>query len=292
MAEEAILLKHEITMGAGNNTKTIVNFVKKNINQINVFDAHTALELTYFYEGEGIYTVDGEEWEFCQGDVFLVQSNISHAITKLNKSGAFYNVNFEPRLLWDSNGFFGSGFMHIFTSAAHDKKYRLARGNPKFCFIQEIFEKISTEFTDCAPGFEYMVKAYILELLTGIYRYYGFSEENDADLSEYNIEGVSKSVDYINEHLTEDLSVNTLARTANISQTYYNTLFKKLNGITPWEYVISKRVELAANRLISGNVNSMYRLAKECGFNNTANFNHAFRKYTGCVPSKYEGERV
>lgn len=292
MAEEAILLKHEITMGSGSNTKTIVNFIKKNINQINVFDAHTALEITYFYEGEGIYTVDGEEWEFCRGDVFLVQSNISHAITKLLKPGAFYNVNFEPRLLWDSNGFFGSNFMHIFTSTARDKNYRLSRNNPDFSFISDIFEKLSFEFTECAPGFEYMVKAYILELLAGIYRYYGFSEENDADLSEYNIEGVSKSVDYINEHLTEDLSVNTLARTANISQTYYNTLFKKLNGITPWEYVISKRVELAANRLISGNVNSMYQLAKECGFNNTANFNHAFRKYTGCVPSKYKGERV
>ena len=88
-------------------------------------------------------------------------------------------------------------------------------------------------------------------------------------------------------HEIYDISLEKIASASGLSPKYFGSVFKKLNGVTPWEYVTSKRINLAIDIVTSKEYSSMLSVAKMCGYHNTASFNKAFRKNTGVVPSKY-----
>lgn len=83
------------------------------------------------------------------------------------------------------------------------------------------------------------------------------------------------------------MGLDELAEIASMSKSYFSTVFKKLNGISPWDYLISKRISFAAE-LLKNTDKTILEIALECGFNNTANFNRAFKKITGKTPSEYK----
>lgn len=71
-----------------------------------------------------------------------------------------------------------------------------------------------------------------------------------------------------------------------MSRTYFCTVFKKLNGISPWDYITIKRIEKSIG-LIKNEDMSMLEVACACGFNNSTNFNRSFKKVTGKTPGEY-----
>ncbi|MCQ2561855.1 MAG: helix-turn-helix transcriptional regulator, partial [Clostridia bacterium] len=60
----------------------------------------------------------------------------------------------------------------------------------------------------------------------------------------------------------------------------------KLNGTSPIDYIISKRIELSRSALKRTDDNIL-DIAKKYGFNNTANYNRAFKLKTGMTPSEF-----
>lgn len=90
----------------------------------------------------------------------------------------------------------------------------------------------------------------------------------------------------INAHIAENLSFEKLADMANVSRSYYSRIFKIANRIPPMDCIIRKRIDLAKAALQKTDL-SILEIAYQCGFNNTANFNRAFRQRTGLVPSAF-----
>lgn len=71
-----------------------------------------------------------------------------------------------------------------------------------------------------------------------------------------------------------------------MSVSHFSQLFKKLNGFSAWDYVISKRIDMAQALLLSTD-EAVLDIAFQCGFNNSTNFNRAFKKITGISPTEY-----
>lgn len=74
---------------------------------------------------------------------------------------------------------------------------------------------------------------------------------------------------------------------------YVRKLFKKETGVTPHEYLISSRMELAKEMLLSGITNSfsnytISQIAEACGFAEPLYFSRVFKKYYGISPSEYK----
>ena len=71
-----------------------------------------------------------------------------------------------------------------------------------------------------------------------------------------------------------------------MSKTYFSSSFRKLNGISPWEYITIKRIERAIH-LIETTSLTKIEIAFKCGFNNASNFYHAFKRVTGKTPADF-----
>lgn len=92
---------------------------------------------------------------------------------------------------------------------------------------------------------------------------------------------------YIREHLDADLSLEALAKIANLDASYFHKVFTSFHGITPAKMVISYRIAAAKIELIEGKL-PMDALAAKCGFSSTSYFCYKFKKVVGSSPSRYK----
>ena len=89
-------------------------------------------------------------------------------------------------------------------------------------------------------------------------------------------------IDYLNEHLTDDLSIDCLAETFYLSRYHLMHAFKEETGYTIGNYLSTKRLLLARDRIRQGE--PITNVCYECGFRNYSTFSRAYKKNFGCSP--------
>ncbi|MDJ0592635.1 MAG: helix-turn-helix domain-containing protein [Pleurocapsa sp. MO_226.B13] len=95
-----------------------------------------------------------------------------------------------------------------------------------------------------------------------------------------------KVIEYINEHLNQSIKTKDLAEYLGISQFHFSRLFKQSTGISPHQYVMQQRIELA-KRLLKKADRSIADIALDCGFSNQSHLGKYFRQLTGMTPKAY-----
>ena len=99
---------------------------------------------------------------------------------------------------------------------------------------------------------------------------------------------LGRVVDYIHEHLAENLSLNELAHAAGLSLFHFSRLFRASTGLSPHNFILRLRVERAIRLLRErSDIHSLSEIALESGFYDHAHFTHAFRRLVGTTPSDF-----
>jgi AraC-like DNA-binding protein len=95
-----------------------------------------------------------------------------------------------------------------------------------------------------------------------------------------------KIANYIEEHLSEDISLATLAELARLSPFHFVRAFKQSFGLPPHRYLSRLRMEQAKSLLADLEM-SVTQVAFNLGFNETSSFTTTFRKHIGLTPTAY-----
>jgi AraC family transcriptional regulator len=91
---------------------------------------------------------------------------------------------------------------------------------------------------------------------------------------------------YIEEHLSEQISIATLARLARLSTFHFCRAFKQSFGVPPHRYHTNRRIE-RAKIMLAERKHSVTEIGLTVGFSETSSFSAVFRKVTGQTPSRY-----
>lgn len=91
---------------------------------------------------------------------------------------------------------------------------------------------------------------------------------------------------YINEHCTENISMKDLALHTGMSEKYFISKFNYNAGISPKQYQIKCRMQLAANMLINSSC-TIAQISEYIGYPDQYSFSKAFHKYFGESPSSF-----
>ncbi|SLK17526.1 MULTISPECIES: AraC family transcriptional regulator [unclassified Paenibacillus] len=113
-----------------------------------------------------------------------------------------------------------------------------------------------------------------------------FISETEKRNSERAVSTIGLAKQYIEEHLSEDLSLEAVGAQVFISSKYLSKLFKEELGVTYTDYVTSRRME-RAKVLIENNNMTIERIASSVGYGTTAYFIKRFKEMYGCTPGHY-----
>jgi len=94
-------------------------------------------------------------------------------------------------------------------------------------------------------------------------------------------------VQYIKEHLADNLSVEKLSTLACMSKATFFRVFKREFGLTPVEYIVRERLA-EAKRLLRQPLASVAEVCLRAGFNNLSYFQALFKKHEGLTPGAYK----
>jgi AraC-like DNA-binding protein/CheY-like chemotaxis protein len=103
-------------------------------------------------------------------------------------------------------------------------------------------------------------------------------------------ERLQRVVDYIEHNLSAPLCLEEMAQRACMSKYHFCRLFKRHVGLSPKQYCVCRRVELA-RQLLCRPDQSVTLIAFRLGFNDLTEFTRQFKKFTGFTPRAFRDSR-
>ena len=258
---------------------------------------HTEFELSLILSGKGIYKTERGNTEIEKGDVFLFSTNEYHCITDIFPAdGQEYmellNIQFAPSFIPGNIPQENVSYMNVFFRRNESFLNRLDPKNPCGDKIRLLFAEIREECENKRPCYATQVRNKLVDILILILRDYGIADftAQEKDCRRYS-ENLQKAVAYMNEHYTENITLDEIVSCARLTKTHFLDLFRAAYRMTTWDYINIRRIDHAAQLLLSSD-RTILDIATQSGFNNTANFNRIFKKITGVTRANTEKTNI
>ena len=139
-----------------------------------------------------------------------------------------------------------------------------------------------------APGFgsQFFVEGVSRAIATILLRADRAAIRQQADRIYLTPHKLRRVIEFIDARLDKDLRLEDLAQVANLSIFHFARVFKRATGVSPYQYVRNRRLELACTLLREDSLD-LAQLALACGFSNQSHFTSAFSRQLGVSPGRF-----
>lgn len=245
---------------------------------------HREVELVYVCEGRIRIGVNNTDQILEKGDFCIVGSSDIHFYDSKDMYSSIILIVFDPAFLGSENVSFG--MRHFENPFINFSSFQVpdAKISEK---IRDLFNEIIEEYTRKAPFYEMYIKGKLLELWTLFLRHFPSTSPDTNDkvaLLPY-IQTIKSSIQFLEEHYAEPITLKDMAANVNLSPYYFSRLFKKVSGTNFKEYLDTLRIDKAES-MIKNRMGAIAQIAMNCGFNSIRTFNRTFKEIKGYPPSK------
>ena len=241
---------------------------------------HEFCKVLLLVQGSGAYFVDGQQYLLQSGDIVLLDA---HSIHRPEMDGA---SPYERIILYISPEFLqrqsteGCRLQSVFSG---EKGHVLRLGEASRQKIFRLAAQLEQDLAEDAFGREIVSSAGLLRLLVEI----GRNREHPAFSGPSPVipkdKRIAEILRYIDEHLSEDLDAEGIAKAFFISKYHMMRLFRRETGTTVHLYITQKRLVKARELMDSGMraTEACYR----CGWRSYSSFTRAYGRHLGTTPT-------
>ncbi len=155
---------------------------------------------------------------------------------------------------------------------------------------RDILEAMFAEYANNSTLWELDLYSKLLEFLTTYGRYKLLSNdeigENASGKQKELVDRLNKAFEYIDNHFTEDITLERAALVAGFSKFHFSRIFKECSGQNFYDYLCFKRIKETEMLLMNQSL-SVTEIALRCGFSSPSSFNRTFRRFRNCTPTEY-----
>lgn len=248
------------------------------------FHYHDFDKIIIFLKGNVTYFIEGKAYYLKPWDILLVNHHDIH------KPVIDATKEYERIILWVDNDYISSqndSSSDITTcfKLADERSFNLIRLDSKFqnrlkTIIKEL--ELSLETEDF--GSTLMSQALFIQFMVYLNRIFLGDLYLNTDDSLKSDKQIEKILNYINEHITEELSIEFLSETFFISKYYLMHKFKKETGFTLHNYILQKRLMYSYHLILQGT--PVLKASEQSGFKDYSSYLRAFKKLFHKAPSE------
>ena len=254
------------------------------------FHWHPDFEIATAISNSLDYQVGQQHIILQPGDSIFVNGNILHAIKQI--SG--YSPEPMPNIV------FSGSVVAPETSAIYQKyilPVKQCNALPFIVFQQENSSHkevncLIKEIYHCMEEKKQCYEMTVQRALNSIFEYIfcnfeAFPKNNATQIQIKHQIRIQKMLSFIYEHYTETVTLEDIARSANVSRSEAGRCFHSYMGISPVDALIQYRLQMAY-RMLNENIDTLQEISQACGFHSANYFSRQFKKNYGYAPGQNE----
>lgn len=256
--------------------------IKDKINLEFDFHYHDFNKIIIFISGDVSYIIEGKSYNLKPWDILFVNNHDIH------KPIVNSSQTYERIIIWINSKFLES---HNYENCdltkcfklVDEKRLNLIRLNNDFQKeLKDLIYLLESSLNSKEFGSTLLSNSLFIQLIIYLNRIHIYNKYiQDENIFKYDKE-IENILLYINQNLSEDLSIGTLSQKFFISRYYLMHKFKKETGYTLHNYILSKRLFKAKELIKSGT--PITTASMQCGFNDYSSFLRSFKKTFNCSP--------
>ncbi len=237
---------------------------------------HDDYELHCVASGKVGYMVEGRIYDLRPGGLMLMRQAESHRLL-VNGSERYarFTLNFRPEVL-EEHGF-SPEIMTAFHNRGLGERNLYLPGEFQGVEPLGLFRQM---LADCETmGARTVLVSHLATLLCAVNT--AFLKQPELRYAEEELG--RKLINYINDHLFEELSLSTISDAIHMSTSQINRVFHGLTGTSVYQYILSKRLIVAQEMIAKGE--SAVSASQKCGFRDYSSFYRLYKKRLGTSPT-------
>lgn len=241
---------------------------------------HEFYEVYFFLGGSVCYSLGSHHYTLQEGDILVVKSNELHGPIFTTASQTYERI-----ILWINKSLLQelSHELDLVSCFTLPESLLIRPNLPEIQHILFLLKELISEqhlTAHTSPdlfGYTIYSKTLLTHLLIKLNRL-ALSYTEPSTTSQL----INNVLSYLDKHLDEDICLDTLANEFYISKYHLSRQFKATMGITPYQYILKRR--LARAKLLVSDGTSLTDACKICGFKDYSSFFRAFKKEYGLPP--------
>lgn len=232
---------------------------------------HSNIEILYFTGDNTTVFYDDNYYQVENGDIFIISPNKMHQVLP-GKTSITYHV-----FLIDNS------FCKYNDIEVEELNYeRVIKSETAKALINRLIEDINS-----TRSFKQTkIRLTLLELMLYLSANHTTLPSSQTKVSLQLNDSLSLAINYINTHIFDNLTLDTVSKEAGISKYYFSREFKTRTGLSFVSYINTIRCKKAAELILTEKY-SIHQIAIMCGFDTDSYFAKIFRKVFGITPSEY-----
>lgn len=248
--------------------------------------SHSFYEILFIRSGNLQYLIGNTRYQLQKNDIVLLPPGISHQPLFLEKLTEPY----QRTVLWVNGNHYQkckSALCHteqITDDSLEYPQYVIRAEGTLFHQMKQIFEALLYEKNHNRPGSELYCIGLYTQLFCLFYRV-SFTQNLSACPKPEKPGLLDEILQYIEEHLSEEISLRSISSQFLVSQSSVSQIFKKQMNVSFYKVVTQRRLIEAKNLIIAGT--PLKEVTELCGFSDYSVFYKAFVKQYGISPKEF-----
>ena len=228
-----------------------------------------------------------------KGQGCFINSNVLHsAHTIMDEEAVLHSLLFLPSLISGSiESIFNQQYVKPLTSASHIPFILFDRHIGWQREILVTLEDAYSAYKANQFGFEWCVRDSLSKIWYLMMKHQYHLLNPSAANQDHLLERVKIMLDFIHSNYQNLMSLSEIATAANISDRECLRSFQRSIEISPMQYLIQYRINIASKYLLETDFN-ITTIGHEVGFESSSYFSKKFKESKGCTPSEYRKQKI
>lgn len=245
---------------------------------------HEFDKIVVFLSGKTSYVIEGVTYNLRPGDMLLISNHLIHKAIVQEAEPYERIIIYVSRRFAEENSTENTPLMKCFDNALKEREHLIRPEKTDSMRIEQELRRIEDAVNSDSFGSDVLAKTYFLQFLISVNKCADKNAGKESSTPYKYDSQIAEVLNYINDNLSDELSVDALAAKSYLSKYYFMRRFKEMTGYTVHSYILLKRVLYASELLHTGTPAT--KAAILSGFGDYSTFSRAYKKIYGETPKR------